>query len=146
MATERTLSAPRGAAAGARSGWPSGVAAVTLVGIGAWLAWQHGGYFPREFLVGGAIAFVVAAVVVVIRPSLLRVSTAALVALAALIGLAAWMGLSAAWSPVPATAIEDAQRALGYVAVFGLALLAAGSPVVRRWMPWLVLLAIVVIV
>ena len=69
-----------------------------------------------------------------------------MVAVAAVVGLAVWMGVSAGWSPVPATAVEDAQRALAYAALLGLALLAAVAVGSRRQIPWIVLATIVVIV
>ena len=63
-----------------------------------------------------------------------------------MVGLAVWMGVSAGWSPVPSTAVEDAQRALAYAALLGLALLAAVAAGSRRQIPWIVLATIVVIV
>jgi O-antigen ligase/polysaccharide polymerase Wzy-like membrane protein len=132
--------------AGVRSGWTSVVAIVTLVALAVWSAWQSGGYFPPAFLAAGAVAFFVTAALLVVRPPRPALPARAVVAIAAVVGLAVWMGVSAGWSPVPATAVEDAQRALAYAAVLGLALLAAVAAGSRRQIPWIVLAAIVVIV
>jgi O-antigen ligase len=131
---------------GLRSGWSSVVAIVTLVAIAMWIAWQSGGYFPSVFLAAGAVAFFVAAALLVIHPPRPALAPRAVLAVAAVVGLAVWMGVSAGWSPVPATAVEDAQRALAYAALLGLALLAAVAVGLRRQIPWIVLATIVVIV
>ena len=60
-------------------------------------------------------------------------SNVPVVAVAAIVALAVWMGVSADWSPVPATAVEDAQRALAYAAL--LAILAAIVMLLARVMP-----------
>jgi len=131
---------------GLRSGWSSVVAIVTLVAIAVWIAWQSGGYFPSAFLAAGAVAFFVAAALLVVGPPRPALPARAVVAVAAIVALAVWMGVSAGWSPVPATAVEDAQRALGYAALLGLALLAAVAMRSRRQVLWIVLGTIVVIV
>jgi hypothetical protein len=131
---------------GLRSGWSSVVAIVTLVAIAVWIAWQSGGYFPSAFLAAGAVAFFVAAALLVVGPPRPALPARAVVAVAAIVALAVWMGVSAGWSPVPATAVEDAQRALGYAALLGLALLAAVAVRSRRQVLWIVLGTIVVIV
>jgi hypothetical protein len=122
------------------------VAIVTLVAIALWIAWQSGGYFPSAFLAAGAVAFFVAAALLMVRPPRPALPARAVLAVAAILALAAWMGVSADWSPVPATAVEDAQRALAYAALLGLALLAAVAVGSRRQIPWFVLATIVVIV
>jgi len=129
-----------------RVAWPSVLAAVILVAVAAWLAWQRGGYFPPAFLAAGAVAFVATAVVVVVWPPRPLPPGAALIAVAAVLGLAAWMAVSAGWSPVPATAVEDAQRALAYGAVLALAVLAASADGFRRQVPWVVVAVIVLVV
>jgi hypothetical protein len=132
--------------AGLRSGWTSVVAIVTLVAVAVWIAWQRGGYFPPAFLAAGAVAFFVTAGLLVVRPPRPALPARAVVGVAAVVGLAVWMGVSAGWSPVPATAVEDAQRAFAYAALLGLALLAAVAMGSRRQIPWIVLATIVVIV
>jgi O-Antigen ligase len=135
-----------GLAAGLRSGWTSVVAIVTLVAVAVWIAWQRGGYFPPAFLAAGAVAFFVTAALLVVRPPWPSVPRRAVVAVAAVAALGVWMGISAGWSPVPATAVEDAQRAFAYAALLGLALIAALAAGTRRQVPWIVLAMIVVIV
>jgi hypothetical protein len=129
-----------------RAAWPSLLATVTLLAVALWLAWQRGGYFPPAFLAAGAAAFVATAVVLVVWLPRPPPGGAALIAVAAVLGLAAWMAVSAGWSPVPATAIEDAQRALAYAAVLVLAVLGASAAGFRRQVPWVVLAVIVVVV
>jgi hypothetical protein len=133
-------------AAGLRSGWTSVVAIVTLVAVAVWIAWQRGGYFPPTFLAAGAVAFFVTAALLVVRPPRPSLPRRAMVAIAAVAGLGVWMGVSAGWSPVPATAVEDAQRAFAYAALLGLALIAALAAGTRRQIPWIVMATIVVIV
>src|SRR6185503_7407368 len=145
-ASREGIEMPGGVAAGVRSGWTSVVAIVTLVGVAVWIAWQRGGYFPPAFLAAGAVAFFVTGALLVARPPRRSLPGRAVVAVAAVVGLAVWMGVSAGWSPVPGTAVEDAQRALAYAALLGLALLAAVASGSRRQIPWIVLATIVVIV
>src|SRR3954447_716207 len=97
-----------------RVAWPSVLAAVILVAVAAWLAWQRGGYFPPAFLAAGAVAFVATAVVVVVWPPRPLPPGAALIAVAAVLGLAAWMAVSAGWLPGAAAAGADAEGALGF--------------------------------
>lgn len=107
--------------------------AVLLVG----LAYRAGGYFPESHLQAGAVAFAGLALLLVVRPPTYALSTPALVALAALCGLTIWTGLSARWSSAPDAAVEDFQRNLCYLGLFGLALVAAGSGRYSRALPWL---------
>src|SRR3954464_4055719 len=51
-----------------RVAWPSVLAAVILVAVAAWLAWQRGGYFPPAFLAAGAVAFVATGALGVVWP------------------------------------------------------------------------------
>src|SRR3982074_1462288 len=91
-----------------------------FAGVTAWWALKSGGYFEVTFLPGTMLLLLLVAVLLVFapRPGVLR--GAALVSLVALIGLAAWTLLSGIWSPVPAVAFSDAQRALAYVAAFAI--------------------------
>ncbi len=107
--------------------WPSLIAALSAAAIVTWLAFRSGGYFPTAFLPAGALAWAICAVVLILRPPTYPVSTHALLGLGALAGLAAWTGLSSAWSLNAGAGLEDMQRDLVYVALFGLGLLAAGS-------------------
>ncbi|MGI8731110.1 MAG: O-antigen ligase family protein, partial [Solirubrobacteraceae bacterium] len=106
---------------------------------------DQGGYFPAAFTSAGAIAFIALAVLVV-RPAQERFSTHALVAIGALAAFACWTGLSRSWSVVPDVPLLDMQRAMLYLALFGLALLAADSGRNARLLVWCVLAVIVVLV
>ena len=122
------------------------VCGTTAVGLLLWLAWRAGGYFPESFVLAGAVAFAVLALVLVALPPRHPVSDPALVALSALRGLALWTGLSSRWSSVPDTALEDFARSLTYVGLFGLGLLAAGSGRTSRHVVWSMLAVIVIVV
>ncbi len=102
------------------------------------LAWDAGGYFPPAYLSAAAIASAAAAVLVVVAKPGWRFSTHALVGLGSLAALAAWTGLSSRWSPTPAAAVQEMQRDVLYLALFGLGLLAAGSGRYARLVPWAV--------
>lgn len=110
------------------------------------LAWRAGGYFPPSYLTAGAVAFGVLAVLLMVRPPHYAISTQALIALGALGALAVWTGLSSRWSTAPDSALEDMQRTLMYVGLFGLALMAAGSGRMARHLVWAVLAATLIIV
>jgi O-Antigen ligase len=116
--------------------WPSILAGLVCLGLALLLAFQSGGYFPDDYLLAGAIAFAVLSALLVARPPHYRLSAHAVVAIGALAALAAWIGLSAQWSLSPDIALEDMNRALTYVAVFGLALVAAGSGRLSRHLIW----------
>jgi hypothetical protein len=119
-------------------GWPSAVSGLAACGILLGLASQAGGYFPEATLKAGAAAFAVLALVIAIGPRF-ALSDSALLAVAALGGLAAWTGISSRWSATPDTAIEDFQRTLTYLGIFGLALCAAGSGRFSRHLVWMAL-------
>jgi hypothetical protein len=125
--------------------WPalpaSAVAVVVLVRLG----FDQGGYFPAAYTSGGAIAFIALAALVV-RPAQERLSTHALAAVGALAAFACWIGLSRAWSVVPDVPLLDMRRAMLYLALFGLGLLAADSGRHTRVLLWSVLGSIVVVV
>jgi hypothetical protein len=110
------------------------------------LAWDAGGYFAPDHLGAGAIAFAALAVLLLATLPRYRLSTHALVGLGALAALAAWTGLSTTWSVSPYGALDAANRALLYVAIFGLALVAAGSGRFARHLVWATLAAIVLVV
>lgn len=126
--------------------WPSLLAGITALGIVVWTAWRAGGYFPPSYLAAGAVAYLVLAVVLVARPPHYLISTQALVSLAGLALFAVWSGLSARWSPAPAVAVMDMQRNLAYVAIFGLAIIAAGSGRLARQLVWATMAVLVAIV
>jgi len=147
-----TAHAHRPTAAGARDdwttltrAWPALPATAVIVFVLLRLAFDQGGYFPAAYTAAGAIAFISLAVLV-LRPSQERFSTHALIALASLAAFACWTGLSRTWSVVPDVPVLDMQRAMLYLALFGLALLAADSGRNARLLVWGVLGVIVVII
>jgi hypothetical protein len=105
----------------------SAVAATAALGVVGALAFDAGGYFPTSYLTGGAVALGALGALLTVYLPRFALSTHALLGMGTLAALAAWTGLSAAWSPAPDAALEDLQRDLLYVALFGLGLLAAGS-------------------
>ena len=115
---------------------PPAVAGGTLIVLLALLASDQGGYFPSTYLGAGAVAFAVAGLLLIARPPRRTLSGPALVAVAALAGLALWTGLSAGWSVTPITAYEDAQRAVVYLGLLGLGLLAAATGRSGRRLLW----------
>ena len=105
-----------------RQSWASAAGAVIPLvvfgGVLAWWGWKSGGYFEVTFLPGTMILLGIAAAFLLFAPAVGALRGAALVSLAGLVGLAAWTLISGLWSPVPAVAFSDSQRALGYVAAF----------------------------
>jgi O-antigen ligase len=126
--------------------WPELIAGAVAVWLIIRLAWNAGGYFPPDYVSAGAIGFVALAILLAAQLPRYRVSTHALVGLGALAGLAAWTGLSATWAISPYAALDAANRALVYVAVFGLGIVAAGSGRFARQLVWAVLAAMLVVV
>jgi hypothetical protein len=126
-------------------GWPALPAAIVLVVLLVRLAFDQGGYFPAAFTSAGAIALIALAVLIV-YPARQRFAMPALVALGALAALACWSGLSGSWSPVPDVPLQDMERALLYVALFALGLLAADSAHRAGLLVWALLGVVVVVV
>ena len=124
--------------------WPAVPAAVVAVFVSLRLGFDQGGYFPAAYTAAGAIAFIALAVLVV-RPAPQRLSTPALVAIGALAAYACWIGLSRLWTVVPDGPLLDMRRAMLYVALFGLGLLAADSGRNARVLVWSVLGVVVAI-
>jgi O-antigen ligase len=121
---------------------PALPAIAVIVVILVVLGFDSGGYFPSTFMAAGAVAFLALAVLVLAQPVRGRaIATPALVAVGSLAGYAAWVGLSSAWSTASDTPLLEMQRAMLYVALFGLALLAADSGRNARWLVWGVLAA-----
>ena len=124
--------------------WPALPALLVVVFVLLRLGFDDGGYFPAAFTSAGAIAFLALAVLVV-RPAHERFPTQALIAIGALAAFACWTGLSRLWSVLPDAPLLDMQRAMLYVALFGLALLAADSSRNARLLVWCVLGVVIVI-
>lgn len=86
--------------------------------LGAWWALFNGAYFSGTFLPGVALIVVLAGLVAALMP--LPPRGRWLWGLVALIALGFWALASALWSPVPDTAVRDAQMHFAYAAAFGL--------------------------
>jgi len=125
-------------------GWPALPAAAVAVLVLLRLGFDQGGYFPAAYTSAAAIAFFALAVLVM-RPAQQRLSTQALIAIGALAAFACWTGLSRLWSVVPDVPLLDMRRAMLYLALFGLGLLAADSGRHARLLVWSVLGIIVAI-
>ena len=119
----------------------SGVVTVLLLG----LAFRDGGYFPSTIRMAAVVASLGLVALLALPAASRRMPRAALPGFLALAALAAWTGLSRGWSPEPAVALVDMWRDMLYVALFGLALVASGSPRSARMTVRLVLATIVVV-
>jgi hypothetical protein len=99
------------------------VAAVTaaiVTGVLIWWAWKDGAYFGVVFLPGAIILYGLLILLLAAGPFGGRFGGPARVALAALVALAAWTLFSIAWTPVKDVAVQDAERAMLYAALFAL--------------------------
>jgi hypothetical protein len=124
--------------------WPALPATAILALVLAGMAFQDGGYFPSAYTSAGAVAFVALAVLFAV-PARVRLSRLALLAIGCLAGYAAWIALSRLWSTVPDAGVLDMQRALLYLALFVLGLLAADSGRHSRVLVWSVLGVVVAV-
>ncbi|MEA2142968.1 MAG: hypothetical protein QOI64_1398 [Solirubrobacteraceae bacterium] len=125
--------------------WPALPAVAVVVIVLVRLGFDKGGYFPAAFTSAGALAFIALAILVV-RPAQERVSTHTLIAAGSLAAFACWIGLSRTWSVVPDVPLLDMRRAMLYLALFGLGLIAADTGRHARVLVWSVLGVIVVLV
>ena len=122
------------------------VAIAAMCGLLAALAWQQGGYFPPSYLHAGAVAFALLAVLLLVRAPGFTLSREAWTALGALLALTVWTWLATGWSSMPTVGVQDAQRDLMYLAMFGVAVLAAGSGRTATFAVWCSLVVAMVIV
>ena len=141
-----TVTADRAASGALARAWPALPAIGVLIVLLLLLGLDRGGYFPATFTAAGAAAFLALAVLLATSPVRPRLSTTALLALGALAGFAAWIGLSSQWSTAADAPLLDMQRALLYLALVALALVAADSRRHARLLVWSVLAALVAIV
>jgi hypothetical protein len=105
--------------------WPRLAVALPLAvvaGVLSWWGWKSGAYFGVVFLPGTMILLFVLGLLLLFAPWPARLEGGTRVALIALLALAAWTLLSALWSPAADTAVADAQRTVGYAAIFALGL------------------------
>jgi hypothetical protein len=124
MAAPRTEASSAKSSVQARPGEPA--AAIAIVAIVAvvftWWAWKQGAYFGRVFLPGAIVVYALLILLLVAAPFHGRLNRPVRVALAAIVALAAWTLLSIAWTPTKDVAVQDAEQALLYAAVFALGL------------------------
>ena len=126
------------------SAWPALPAIATAVFVLLRLGFDQGGYFPAAYTSAGAVAFITLGILV-LHPLRQRLSTHALVAVGALAAFAFWTGLSRLWSGVPDVPLLDMHRAMLYLALFGLGLLAADTGRNARVLVWSVLGVVIAI-
>ena len=86
------------------------------------LAFFSGGFFDQPRLVALIAAWLLLALAVVAGAPPLPQSRWGIVALGGLAAYTAWIALSASWSPLPADAHDDAQRALVYLGALAAAI------------------------
>jgi len=120
------------------SAWPALAAIAVAVFVLLRLGFDQGGYFPAAYTSAGAIAFI-ALGILLLRPRVQRLSTHALVAIGTMAAFACWTGLSRMWTVVPDVPLLDMRRAMLYLALFGLGLVAADRGRNARVLVWSVL-------
>lgn len=100
--------------------------AIGIVGILAivfvWWAWKEGAYFGSVFLPGAILIYGLVIVLLLGAPFNGRLSTPVWVAVGAIVALAVWTLLSIIWTDSRDAAVQDAERAMLYAAVFVLGL------------------------
>ncbi len=100
---------------------------VVLLGLWTWWALAQGAFFGTVLLPGAIVLYLTLALMV----GFARIPVASrgphAIAFACLLGLAAWTALSIIWSPAQDLALEYAQRAFIYAAVFAVGLLLAAA-------------------
>jgi hypothetical protein len=115
--------APRGAARDIFEGGAVGASiAAIAVALFVWWAWKDGAYFGVVFFPGAMLVFATLILLAIGAPLNLRLDGPARVALLAISGLAVWTLLSVLWTDSHNGALQDAERALLYAAIFGLGL------------------------
>jgi hypothetical protein len=96
--------------------------AIGIVGVLAtifiWWAWKEGAYFGSVFLPGAILICALVIVLLIGAPFNGRLNTPVGVAIGAIVALAAWTLLSIVWTDSRETAVQDAERAILYAAVF----------------------------
>lgn len=108
------------------------VPAAGCVALSLALAWfEYGSVTAADWLPYAAFAALLLAAAL-LSGAAMRPSPAGLVGLAGLLGLAAWNGASAAWSPVPSLARDEALLVGFYAVVFAIGVTTLRAPGVRR--------------
>ncbi len=116
----------------------SQVAVATLAIIAAVLIWwalKQGAYFDTVFMPGAVVLFGLLILLLVAAPFNGSLGTPARISLIAILALAAWTLLSIAWTDSHDGAVQDAEKALLYGAMFALGLWTSGLAGRRRMLP-----------
>lgn len=102
---------------------PVAIAIVTIIAVVfVWWAWKQGAYFGSVFLPGAIVLYALLILLLLAAPIHAQITGPVRVALAAIVALAAWTLLSFTWTSFHDAAVQDAQRAMLYAAVFALGL------------------------
>jgi O-Antigen ligase len=109
------------------------VARVVLLAGPTALAFFTGGYFPEAQAWAGAVAWLLAAVALVLVPRPLPFSRAFWLAAGGLALLAGWSLLSVTWAPVRGNAYHAGQLVMVYTGALVAATLLLGAPGIRRF-------------
>lgn len=110
------------------------LAAVTAIFV--WWAWKQGAYFSSVFLPSSIVLYGLLILLLLTAPFDGRLNLAVKVALGALTALAAWTLLSILWTDSRDAALQDAEKAMIYAALFGLGLWAVRLAPRRPLLPF----------
>jgi O-Antigen ligase/Tetratricopeptide repeat len=99
----------------------AGIAAI-VAAVFVWWAWKQGAYFGNVFFPGAITLYGLLILLLMAAPFYGRLAGSVRLALAAIVALAGWTLLSIAWTSTQDAAVQDAERALLYAAVFALGL------------------------
>jgi O-antigen ligase/polysaccharide polymerase Wzy-like membrane protein len=122
------------------------VIAATVAAVFIWWAWKQGAYFGSVFLPGALILYALLILLLFGSPLNARLRGVAAVAMAAIVALAGLTLLSIAWTPANDAAVQDAQRAILYAAVFALGIWCCNLSGRRLYLPLAVVAATGVVV
>jgi hypothetical protein len=98
------------------------VVIATLTGVFVWWAWKQGAYFGSVFFPGAMALYALLILLLLGAPFNGRLNTPVWVTIGAIVGLAVWTLLSITWTDSRVGAVQDAERAMLYAAVFVLGL------------------------
>ncbi len=103
--------------------WPVAIAIVAIItAVFVWWALKEGAYFGPVFFPGSVLLYGLLITLLIAGPFHGRLAGPVRVALAALVGIAGWTFLSIFWTPSRDAAVQDAERAMLYSAMFLLGL------------------------
>ena len=122
--------------------WAAGLAALALPFA---LAFDHGGTGVPTQAVAAVVVLVLLGVCALVAPWPLVERSWPLAAVGLLAAFCAWTAVSAAWSRAVGDAVNDADRVGMYVAAFSLAVVTLRLPGLRRVVPDVLLLGVVVV-